>query len=139
MRSSPATRYQGMVLNARTLGAEQLRAEMARDARLRAWVEREGEPDYLYVAGPDDVELIYYRASRLAHFRRDRVAGHTTVTELAPLPTPLVNVLDVDLRAGTPGPISPEAPATSCWTVRVVDGRCRTCCRGRFSCSTDCR
>jgi hypothetical protein len=112
---------------------------MERDERVRAYVEREGWPDYVYVAGTDDLQLIYYPASRLAHFHRDRVTGQTTVTELAPLPTPLVNLLDVDLRPGTPGPISPEGPATNCWTVPVAQGACRTCCRGSLSCSTDCK
>lgn len=127
-----------MVLNARKLGAEPLRKEMARDEVLRRYVERHGQPDYVHVAGREHVELIYYRASRLAHFRRDPESGRTTVAELDPLPTSLVDVLDVDLRAGTPGPISPESPATSCWTVRMDDGRCRTCCRGPFRCWTDC-
>jgi hypothetical protein len=112
---------------------------MARDARVRAWVEREGWPDYVYVAGPDDLELVYYPASRLVHFHRDPATGQTTVGELSPLPTPLVNVLDVDLRPGTPGPMSPEGPGTNCWTVAVGAGSCRTCCRGSFRCSTDCK
>lgn len=139
LRSTPETRYQAMVLNARALGEGEVRAAMARDERIRAWVERDGWPDYVYVASPDEVELIYYRASRLAHFHRDPVAGRTTVTELAPLPTPLVDLLEVDLRAGTPGPFAPERPTTRCWTVRRVAGSCRTCCRGARSCSTTCR
>jgi hypothetical protein len=139
LRSTPETRYRGMVLNARNLGEAQLRTEMARDERIRRHVETEGWPDYIYVAGPDDVELIHYRKSRLAHFRRDPRSGQTTVTELAPLPTPLVNLLEIDLRAGTPGPVSPETPATNCWTVRLPGASCRTCCRGPLRCSTDCK
>jgi hypothetical protein len=133
------TRYQGMVLNARTLGAVELARAVERDTRARAYVDREGAPDFIHVVGPSDVQLIYYRASRLAHFHRDPTTGETTVTELVPLPTPLVNVLELDLRAGTPAPLDEEGPVTSCWTVPVADGRCRTCCVGPRRCPTSCR
>jgi hypothetical protein len=136
LRATPETRYQGMVLNARTLGAEQLRMEMARDPEVRAYVERAGPPDHLYVAGPDDLELVYYGESLLVHFHRDAETGETTVTRLSPLPTELVNVLGVDLRAGTPGPIS---RGTSCWRIPAGSGTCRTCCRGPQRCATSCR
>lgn len=139
LRSTPETRYQGIVLDARDLGVEELRAEMARDERVRGYVEQHGWPDYLYVASPTDTELIYYPASRLVHFHRDPAANQTSESELTPLPTEVVNVLDVDLRAGTPGPISPEGPTTNCWTVRLTNGSCRTCCRGSLRCSTSCR
>jgi hypothetical protein len=138
LRSTPGTRYQGMMLNARAFGAEQLDTEMKRDPKLREYVQREGQPDYIYFANPNHVELVYYRASKLVHFRRDPAGGETTVTDVTPLPTPLVNVLEVDLRAGTPGPFDPEAPLTNCWSVDTADGRCRTCCVGPVRCSMSC-
>jgi hypothetical protein len=138
VRSTPETRYQGIMLNARTLGADELRAVMERAPEMRAYIERNGPPDYLLVAGPNDVELVYYRDSRLVHFHRDPDDGQTTWKAVSPLPTPLVNVLEVDLRAGTPGPFDPNAPMTNCWSVELAEGRCRTCCLGSLSCSISC-
>lgn len=139
LRATRATRYQGIMLNARTLGAEQLRDETSRDETVREYVDRHGPPDYVYVASPDELEIVYYGESRLVHFHRDPAAGQTAVTEREPLPTPLVNVLEPDLRAGTPGPIAPEeTPPTNCWRIDAGEGTCRTCCLTSFRCSTTC-
>jgi hypothetical protein len=142
LRSTPETRYQGIVLNARTLGASRVDDAVRKDPVVRAWVERNGPPDYIYEAGPGDLELVYYEASRVAHFHRDPATGATQVGELSPLPTPLVNVLPVDLRAGTPAPLGvddPEPLPVQCWTVPVAEVACRTCCRTGAACSTECR
>jgi hypothetical protein len=138
LRSTPATRYQGIMLNARNLGADELDAIMARDPEVRAYVQRTGRPDFLLVTDPNDVQLVYYGDSRLAYFRRDPTTGGTTVKEVVPLPTPLVNVLEIDPRAGTPGPFDPLGPLTNCWSVDLDEGRCRTCCVGSLNCSTTC-
>jgi hypothetical protein len=138
LRATPETRYQGIMLNARTLGAQQLQDDMARDPTLRAYVESHGPPDFIYVASPTDVELVYYLASRLVHFRHHADTGETTVTEQEPLPTPLLNILPRDLRAGTPTPSVEEAPNANCWRIPVGDEACRTCCVGAFHCSTSC-
>jgi len=138
LRSTPATRYEGIMLNARTLGAEQLRAETDRDPVVRDYVGRAGAPDYVLVARPGDLELVYYRESKLVYFHRDPATGTTTWNEVVPLPTPILNVLPLDLRAGTPGPQAAGGPLTNCWSVDLADGRCRTCCVSSVNCSTSC-
>jgi hypothetical protein len=140
LRATPETRYQGWMLNARTLGAEELRGEMARDETVRRFVERYGQPDFVYVGGPTDVELVYVHPdSRLVHFHRAEAGGPSTVSELSPLPLEVTNVLEIDLRAGTPGDIMEKGPPkTNCWTVDVQGGRCRTCCLTVEACATDC-
>jgi hypothetical protein len=138
VRSTPATRYQGIMLNARNLGADELRGVMERDPEVRAYVQRTGPPDFVLTTSPGDVQLVYYGDSRLVYFRRDPATGKPTSKELSPLPTPLVNVLEVDPRAGTPGPFDPRGPLTNCWTVDLAEGRCRTCCVGSLNCSTTC-
>jgi hypothetical protein len=139
LRTDAGTRYAGMVLNARTLGAEELERRMADDATLREFVGREGWPDFLYVAGPADVELIYRAASRIVHFRRPGPDVPSVASETSPIPTPVWNVLEADLRAGTSVPLpEEERAAVSCWTVPVATGECRTCCRTPVGCSTAC-
>jgi hypothetical protein len=142
LRSTPETRYEGIMLNARTLGAARVDAAIREDAAVRAYVERYGRPDYILESGPNDLELIHYEASRVAYFRRDPATGETRVGELTPLPTSLVNVLPPDVRAGTPAPLGiedPEPLPVQCWTVPVADVECRTCCKTGAACGTDCR
>jgi len=137
LRSTPATRYQGMLLNARDLGAEALRLEMERDASVRQYVAATGQPDFIVVGGPGDVELVYTAPSRLVHFHRAPDAP-STVHEVTPIPTGLLQILPRDLRAGTPRPLNP-GKYTACWTVDIQTGSCRTCCATLDSCVTDCR
>jgi hypothetical protein len=139
-RSTPATRYQGIVLNARELGVEELRSQTASDPTLRDYVARAGPPDFIYLGTPTEVELVYYRASKLVHFHREAPDGPSTVTELSPLPLEISNVLEVDLRAGTPGDIAEPGgpPHVNCWRVAITGGSCHTCCRGPEACSTHC-
>jgi hypothetical protein len=138
VRSTPATRYSGMLLNARDLGAEALRLEMGRDPSLRQYVAATGEPDFVVTGGVNDVELVYYPPSRLVHFHRMPGAPSSTVHELTPIPTALLQILPRDLRAGTPSPTNPGTNA-ACWTVAVDAGTCRTCCATLQSCVTECR
>ncbi len=139
LRRDVETRYQGMVLNARNLGARELDRLTAADPTLGAYVAREGQPDFLYVGGPRDVELIYRAASVVAHFRRPEPGAPSVVTETSPLPSAVWNVLEPDVRAGTPAPLpEEERAAVACWTVPVGGGECRTCCRTPLGCSTRC-
>jgi hypothetical protein len=142
LRSTPATRYEGIVLNARTLGAERVDDAIRANAAVREYVERNGRPDYIYEGGPGDLEIVYYETSRVAHFHTDPATGATQVGELTPLPTSLVNVLPSDIRAGTPAPLGVEDPEplpVQCWTVPVAAVECRTCCKTGTACSTACR
>lgn len=137
LRSTPATRYRGMLLNARDLGADALRIEMERDPSIRQYVVGTGEPDFVVIGGPDDVELVYVSEARLVHFHRAPDAP-TTVHQVTPIPSPLLQILPRDLRAGTPRPLNP-GKFTACWTVDVRTGSCRTCCATLTSCATECR
>jgi len=137
LRSTPATRYRGMLLDARDLGADALRIETGRDARLREYVAQAGQPDFIVVGSETDVELVYVPAARVAHFHRDRPDGPTTVQEVTPIPTGLLHILPRDLRAGTPLPLN-KGKYTACWTVDLPARSCRTCCATLTSCVTDC-
>ena len=130
--------YQNIVLDARELGAKQLEIEMQRDPAIRDYVARNGNPDFVYVPSATVVELIYFRSSKLILFYRDRPGTGSVTGELAPLPLGVTNVLPVDIRAGTPGPISRDTPP-GCWTVSAATHRCHTCCDGPLFCSTSCK
>jgi hypothetical protein len=114
-----------MILNARGLGADELRRAAAEDPSLRTCLARYGSPDFVVVASPQDLELVYYRASRLVHFHRER-DGPSVESELTPLPNGILDLLPADLRAGTPTP--PGDPVGGCWTTSFPDRQCRTCC-----------
>jgi len=129
--------YQNIVLDARELGAKQLEIEMQRDPAIRDYVARNGNPDFIYVPSATVVELIYYQSSKLILFYRDRSGADSVTGELSPLPLEVTNVLPVDIRAGTPGPIARDT-LTSCWTVSAATHRCHTCCEGPLFCSTSC-
>ena len=55
LRSTPETRYRGMLLNARDLGADALRIEMRRDASLWEYVTQVGVPDFVVIGSASDV------------------------------------------------------------------------------------
>jgi hypothetical protein len=136
LRSTRATRYEGILLNASDLGAEALEGEMARDPAIARYVAKAGEPDFVLVASPTDVELVYVQPSRLVHFHRDDPGGKSAPTEVTPIPSPLLHLLPRDLRAGTPRPLPQD---TACWLVQTPSGPCRTCCANRQSCVVYCR
>jgi hypothetical protein len=137
VRNRPEARYQGILLNARDLGAGELRRLAADDPTLGAYVEREGQPDFLLQADARDVELIYVRASKVVLFRRPADDdGPTVVGTASPLPTPILSLLPSDLRAGTGEPF-PDT-GTSCWTVDAGAERCRTCCAAPVACEISC-
>jgi hypothetical protein len=136
-RSTPATRYQGMFLNARNLGADELARQSAADPTIARYVAQHGPPDFVLNGGPTDVQLVYADRSVLAYFRRPEAGAPSTVFETTPLPTGLVQMLPSDLRAGTPPPLRPVGP--SCWTVPAGERSCRTCCQGTAACVVQCR
>jgi len=136
LRSSSTTRYQGLLLNARSLGAVQLRAEVAADPTVLNYVARTGAPDFIYRASETDLELIYTGPSRLVHFHRAEPRAPSTVTEVSPLPSSLLDLLPRDLRAGTPLP--EPGPEARCWRAPVGSGSCRTCCKSTTTCATFC-
>jgi len=119
------------------LGAKQLDIEMQRDPAIRDYVARNGNPDFIYVPSATVVELIYFQSSKLILFYRDQSGAGSVTGELSPLPLEVTNVLPVDIRAGTPGPIARDT-LTSCWTVSAATHRCHTCCEGPLFCSTSC-
>ena len=122
----------GIMLGVSDVAAWHLRAERTVDATIRDYVSREGAPDFIYRAGPTDVELIYVRASRLAHFHRTEPTIRSTVTELSPLPESVLALLSLERQ-----PLA-AAAAAHCWHVPIDRGSCRTCCRGTRRCATDC-
>jgi hypothetical protein len=136
--SPRVAQYQNIVLDARDLGAKQLDIETQRDSTIRDYVARKGKPDFIYVPSPTVVELMYVQSSELILFYRDRSGADSVTGELSPLPLEVTNVLPVDIRAGTSGPIEANAP-TSCWTVSAATHRCHTCCKGPAFCSTTCK
>ena len=130
--------YQGEMQNTRTHGGEALETVAARNPAIARYLATHGQPDFVLVTSPQDVELVYYGRSRLVHFHGQ--GPETRVGELSPLPLEVANVLPVDLRAGTPGSIQPEvAWQTGCWHVDVEDTRCRTCCRSPIACASECK
>jgi len=129
--------YQNIVLDARELGAKQTDIEMQRDRTIREYVARNGKPDFIYVPSATVVELMYVPSSKLILFYRERAGADSVTGELSPLPLDVMNVLPVDIRAGTPGPIEANPP-TSCWTVSAATHRCHTCCKGPLFCMTSC-
>jgi hypothetical protein len=135
-RNSPATRYQGILLNARKLGADVLASAAAGDPTLRDALALGGEPDFLIVLGPTDLEVIWAPASRLVHFRRVDPNAPSVAGMLTPLPSGLLGLLPRDLRAGTPARTG--GLGTTCWHVLVGAEMCRTCCKTRQACVGEC-
>ena len=130
--------YQNIVLDARELGAKELDIEMQGDRTMQDYVARNGKPDFIYVPSAAVAELVYVGPSKLILFYRDQAGVESATGELAPLPLEVANVLPVDIRAGTSGPIGGSTPA-SCWTVSAATHRCHTCCKGPLFCSTSCK
>lgn len=138
VRTTPDTRYLGMLLNARNLGAQELARVEGDDPAIRAAVATRGQPDFIVVPSPRDVELIWYLPSVLMQFHRPADDAASIAGTLSPLPEGLLNVLPADPRAGTPDRV-PGGPGVSCWTVGIGTGSCRTCCAGVANCMVDCR
>jgi len=137
MRSSPAARYQGMLLDARELGARELARVAAEDPAVQNWLAREGQPDWVLLATPDDVELVYYGASRIVLFHRPAPSAPSQVGVAEPLPSGIRPLLPANLRAGTGEP--PPGAGVACWTIDVGGERCRTCCETPIACTFGCR
>ena len=127
---------EGILLDARKLGAGQVTREAAGDPTVKAYVAQHGNPDFVLVASPRDLELVYVTRSVLAYFRRPTAGAPSVVSEVPPLPSGLYLMLPADLRAGTSAPINPVGP--NCWTVPIADESCRTCCLGAGACTVQC-
>jgi len=139
VRKTPETRYLGMLLDARKLGASELERVRKEDPALRAYVDKNGQPDFILMPTQQDVELIYYLRSFLVQFHRPAVGQASVVGTLTPLPNAVLNVLPPDIRAGTPGTVGEGNPGADCWTVMVGVSDCRTCCAGPEACVASCK
>src|SRR5262249_3763921 len=65
LRTNTATRYLGILLNARNLGAAEFDRLAADDPAIRDCLARSGPPDFLLELTVTDVEFVYYTPSRL--------------------------------------------------------------------------
>jgi hypothetical protein len=140
MRTSPATRYLGIILDARDLGADVLEDAMDDDATLRSYVARNGRPDWVLKATLLDCEVFYTAAAtRVAYFHRTDEDEPGTMGEVSPMPGQILDILPADIRAGTPGPPVGEPVDTTCWRVPVGDDSCRTCCLSAGACIAECK
>ena len=137
LRSTPQSRYQGMVLDVRDLGAGQLAAVQKDDPAIAAYVAKNGAPDFLLMPTPNDVELIYYLRSVVVQFHRPSPGAPSVAGQLTPLPDAILAILPADIQAGTP-PRPPESGA-DCWTVSVGAQLCKTCCAGPMACVGSCK
>ncbi len=134
---SPDTRYQGILLDGRNLGAEMVKRLVASDPTIRGFVTRQGDPDFVLVANPLDVEFVYVQKSQLIHFHRDQPNSPSVAGFVSPLPSGVNSILPEDMRAGTGEPL--QLGGASCWTLMVGTDACRTCCRGPQACVSECR
>jgi len=137
MRATPATRYEGIILNGRELGVGEVKREAAADPTIKAYVAQHPKPDFVLVASTRDVQLVYTGRAVLAYFHRPQPGAPSVLGEVSPLPSGLYNMLPSDLRAGTASPISPVGP--NCWTVPVGALSCRTCCLSTQACTVECK
>ena len=136
LRTSSATRYLGILLNARNLGAAELDRLEADDPAIRDCLARDGPPDFLLEVTVTDVELVYYISSRLVYFHRSVPESPSFVGELSPLPNAVLNILPTDIRAGTPH--KEDTPQPNCWDVGISHWNCRTCCVTGGACVGGC-
>jgi hypothetical protein len=137
MRSTPGTRYEGILLNGRELGAGEVAREAAHDPTIKAYVAQHPTPDFVLVASKRDVQLVYNSRAVLAYFHRPEPGAPSVVSEVTPIPSGLYLMLPSDVRAGTASPIQPVGP--NCWTVPVAGLSCRTCCLSTQACTVDCK
>ena len=137
MRSTPGTRYEGILLNGRNLGVGEVAREAAHDPTIKAYVAEHPTPDFVLVASKRDVQLVYTGRAVLAYFHRPQPGAPSVMSEVTPLPSGLLQMLPSDLRAGTAPPIAPIGP--NCWTVPVGELSCRTCCITIQACTVDCQ
>jgi hypothetical protein len=137
LRSTPGTRYLGILLNGRELGAGEVAREAAQDPTIKAYVAQHPTPDFVLVTSKRDVQLVYNSRAVLAYFHRPEPGAPSVLSEVTPIPSGLYLMLPSDVRAGTAPPIAPVGP--NCWTVLVAGLSCRTCCLSIQACTVDCR
>lgn len=138
-RTTPQTRYEGMVLDTRKLGAEPLANAEKADPAVAAYVAKNGKPDFLILQPPKDVQLIYYTRSVAVQFHRPSPGAPSVVGQLTPLPNAVLANMPPDIRAGTPGFEADQYGGADCWTVPVGTDACKTCCAGPENCVGTCR
>ena len=92
--------YQGAILDFDGPGRDRLAIEAKIDSTVRDYLARNGNPDFVYVAGLRDIEVIYVGRDTLVHFHRSIARGfspdfdwHSTATEVHPLPEAFLNLL----------------------------------------------
>jgi hypothetical protein len=94
-----AKHYVGTPLSPRSAkGAQRLDAELAIDATLRRYVEKNGRPDYFYVVDRQKLYFFYVEADRATMFERVLVEG-SHATELGRIPGRLLKLLPMKTRS----------------------------------------
>jgi len=136
LRDTPRTRYLGIVLDTRKLGAAELATLEKDDPAVAAYVAKNGQPDFLLMTTQNDTELIYYLPSVVVQFHRPSPGAPSVSGQLTPLPNALLAVLPMDIQAGTPAS-GPDYGA-DCWKVSVAGKSCKTCCAGSMACVGSC-
>ena len=121
-RSTPGTRYLGILLNARDLGAGEVMRQAAHDPTINAYVAQHGNPDFVLQASLLDTQLIYVWRSVLAYFHRDKPGAPSAVSEVTPLPSGLFQMLPSDIRAGTVQQFGPTGFRGAPVPARMSDG-----------------
>ncbi len=138
-RNTPQTRYEGMILDTRKLGAEPLANAQKADPAVAAYVAKNGKPDFLVLLPPNNVQLIYYTRSVVAQFHRPSAGAPSVLGELTPLPDAVLGNVPMDIQAGSPGREVGPFGGADCWTVPVGSDACKTCCAGPENCVGSCR
>jgi len=135
MRDSSLTRYQGMLLEGIGLGADAVEGWQQGDPTLANYLKTAGPPDFVYVGGPDTIELVYVKAAKVVLFHRTAPGAPSVTGEKSPLPETLTALLPSNLVAQTPAAM--PGLGVYCWRVPLDDRDYRTCCRTRQACSAE--
>jgi len=135
LRDSALTRYQGMLLQGIGLGAEAVESWGQGDPTLAAYLKSAGPPDFVYVGGPDTLQLIYAKGSRVVLFHRTAPGTPSVTGEQTPLPATLAALLPSNLVAQTPAAMT--GLGVYCWRVPLGEREYRTCCKTRQACSAE--
>jgi hypothetical protein len=137
MRDSSLTRYQGMLLQGIGLGADAVESWQQGDPTLGSFLETAGPPDFVYVGGPDTIQLVYVRAAKVVLFHRTAPGTPSVMGERSPIPETLNALLPSNLVAQTPAAM--PGLGVYCWRVPLETREYRTCCRTRQACSGEWR
>jgi len=135
LRDSSLTRFQGMLLQGIGLGARAVESWGEGDPTLAAYLKNAGPPDFVYVGGPDTLQLIYAKGSRVVLFHRTAPGTPSVTAETTPLPATLAALLPSNLVAQTPAAM--PGLGINCWHVPLGERQFRTCCKTRQACSSE--